>query len=233
MKIDLSPYCPVKQFQIGGTCYAYAVAYTAYSTQYNLTHNISGREIIENNAFSYFYVASIVRRDYLHLIRRLADRNCSWRGTAEHSLTVLRDYGCTKISEKDFQCQDGVSYEDVQLGLKNKITSFSIITRDFDTSKNGIKSIVDQLRGNKPVVVAVNSTTEFHEISTSTSRLTVLEPYAANHVVAILGFDESLFENEGAFLIKNNYPNWGDDGFCWIHCTDMMHLIDESYTITI
>ena len=233
--IDYSEFCPKTEFQVGGTCYAYAVAYTAYSTQYNILNGIKDRARIERDAFSYMYVASVVRRIYLPFHKRIFDVHCSWLGTAEKSLATLKDWGCTMISEHDYSCQDGVKLSDVQLAEKHKIKDYKTITSDYIFSDDAITLIVDELKKGVPVCTAIFSTEEFHENKASQMTLTNLNEnqVQSNHVVCIVGFDEKQFDGKGAYLVKNNYDGWGKDGFCWIRCSDFMHLIEESYSIVI
>jgi hypothetical protein len=232
MKIDLSNYCPQAREQFKATCYAYAVGYTAYSTKYNIVNNITDRNTIEGNAFSEGFVASMVRNNQ-RVWLRLINTDCGMHGTANLALDVLVASGCVTIKDFTCDCEIGASNEVLEQAKKNKIKGYREITTDFVSDNDAVSKIIDELKNSNPVITAIHQTDEFYDLSGASAQLKDLnnEKAFANHVVCIVGYDSEQFENEGAFLVKNNYLKWANKGLCWVKCADFMHLIDTSYAM--
>jgi len=232
MKIDLSSFCPVQKDQYRATCYAYAVAYTAFSTKFNLINKINDTQVIEKNAFSEGFVASMVRSKQKGWMRMI-NVHCGMYGTADLALDVLMEFGCVTINEFNCDCQIGASRTMLKKAKKNTIKDYMELTTGFEHSNKSIMKIRNELNNNNPVIAAIHQTDEFYELSRGQVQLKDLNngKENANHVVCILGYDNDLFNGEGAFLIKNNYLNWADKGFCWVKCADFMYLIDTSYVM--
>ncbi|RZJ72571.1 C1 family peptidase [Flavobacterium sp.] len=240
MAIDLSTYCPKNKSQYKNTCYAYAVAYTAMTIEYNVANNVSEAVAVEKNSFSPGYVASY-HNSSLPFLKR--SPWCGKYGTADKALSLLQSEGSVFIRDYECNCE---SSGDIEKSLpsgtvKYRITDYQETNINFKLSQSAIDSIKSKLAENHPVIIAVNNHVRFSNVGKeefpdlSTDELAKVEKSAknegSNHVVCIVGFDDAFQNNNGFFLVKNNYADWGANGFAWIPYTYLLRIVEVAYTI--
>lgn len=241
--VNLSEYCPYKQVQFKTTCYAYAVAYTAMSTEYNIQHNINDSNIINRRYFSPGVVAS-----YHNSSLRFYQRswNCGRNGTADQSLDILKSNGTTFNNQYDCDCK---RYSQIQKELKPTDTLYKI--SDYKTleiknrySTGSVNWIKSALQKKHPVIIGVYQYDRLYDIDTKDISDTIPDEETmryisknqkygvSNHVACILGYNDNYSNGRGYFLIKNNFQGWGNGiGFSWVPYTFILPLIHEAYFI--
>jgi hypothetical protein len=240
-KINLSEYCPRKKVQYRATCYAYAVVYTALSTEYNISNDISDKTEIEKKYFCSGFVASY-HNSTLSIFKR--SPYCGKYGTANISLQILKDVGTVFSTDYDCDCEKFSKIEN-QLppnSRRYKITGFETKEVNNKFSNSSLDWIKQALSLKHPVVVAVHQNDRLYRIKTLDIDDKSIDPKTtkdiqnsnspSNHVICILGFNDNYKNDTGYFLVKNNFVGWGDgEGFCWIPYTFMLSLIEEAYYI--
>jgi len=244
-KVDLSKFTPKNEFQFKTTCYAYAVGYTAMSTEYNITNNITDKTKIETDYFSPGVIASN-HDSSLPWYKR--SRNCGRLGTADISLNILKTVGTTLAS--DYKC-DCEGYGDVQSQIAKakaklyKIKDYATLSVGNKFSQSSVDWMKNALDQKHPVILGIyqnnqlreaEGITSIHDAQPDTQTLKKISKYPAgtsNHVVCILGYDENYLGKGGYFLIKNNFSGWGDTNhLLWVPYTFILPLIEEAYYIT-
>jgi hypothetical protein len=239
---SLSKYCPTSKVQYRATCYAYAVVYTALSTEYNIANNITNKEIINKDFFSPGYIASY-HNSTLSLIHR--SPFCGKYGFAYTSLDDLKTIGTVMASDYDCDCK---SFKSIQNELPSKvktqkITDYATLAVNNTFSQASVDWIKSAIFHKHPVIIGLfQNSTVYDNKSLSIDSLTLdgntkelieISPSGlSNHVICILGYNDKYKNEIGYFLVKNNFEGWGDgNGFAWIPYTYLMPLIEEAYYI--
>lgn len=240
-EVDLSQYCPKARSQYRATCYAYAVAYTAFSTEYNIQNNITDINRVNQYNFSAGVVASI-HNSSLPLFKK--SPYCGKYGTANKSLEILKNTGTIFSDEFDCDCN---SFTQIKSAISNKTKWYKI--NDFETlevnntySNESLGWIISALKEKHPVIIGLYQNAIFRNINSDYILAEVVDEKTtkliqknskgiSNHVVCILGFNSTYLDGKGFFLVKNNYLNWGRNGFSWIPYTYLLPLIHEAYYI--
>lgn len=240
--IDLSMYCPDEKTQYESTCYAYATAYTAMSTEYNIINGITDKKVINENWFSAGVVASY---NNSRLPIWSQSPRCGKYGTSEKALNILKTVGTTFKNDYNCNCK---LYSKVRNGIGTsriyKITDFVTLTVNNKYSVESVDWIKAALNQKHPVVIAIYQNDRLRGIKNSSiddtapdqetlNDLALDTDGSSNHVVCILGYDDRFKNNNGYFLIKNNYTTWGNGkGYAWVPYTFILPLINEAYYIT-
>jgi hypothetical protein len=242
-KLTLSEYCPNQRFQYESTCYAYAVVYTALSTEYNIINNITDKKIINSKAgyFSAGVVASY-HNSSLPLLNR--SPYCGRYGTADIALKILKDIGTVFAGQYDCDCE---RYSKVSKKIQNlkkyKISDYQTLSIKNTYDDTHVDWIINALNNNHPVIIAFYQNekirglikqNEINDLQLDDQTRKNAIKKGSNHVICILDFNNSYKDGNGYFLIKNNFPGWGNDGtgFAWIPYTYLIPLIYEAYYIT-
>lgn len=230
--VTLRPHCPDKEGQWRATCASYAPVYTALSTQYNAAKGYRQSDP-DFRIFSYGFVASKMKANK-PFFQRLFNR-CGKHVTADMALQVLQQTGTVTQQQFPHNCDCAKQKQAQRNQPLFRIASFKEIGDINTPSATHISAIKSSLDQKVPVVTAILQTGFF--ISNREKLVQFPEGYtmenaSANHVVCIVGYDDQL--EGGAFLVKNNYTNWGNDqGFAWVKYADMLKLIRHSFNMTL
>ncbi len=241
--MNLSQYCPSNEFQFKATCYAYAVAYTAMSTEYNIRNNILDKQEIETNYFSSGVVASRHNANLPFLKR---SPRCGKFGTSEKALNILKKTGT--IFDKDYSC-NCQKFSKIRRKVNRntfwyKIADFETLVINNTFSNDSVNWIKAALDDSHPIVISIlqnqtlrsnqNDSLDQYSIDPDTQkRIDRYKNGVANHVVCILGYKDNYKNGHGYFLVKNNFRNWGNgQGFSWIPYVYLLPLIKKAHYIT-
>ena len=242
-KSDLSNFCPNKKFQFKTTCYAYAVVYTAMSTEYNIANNITDSNIINLNYFSPGIVAS-KHNSSLPFYKQ--SKNCGKYGLADSSLDILKNFGTTFGNLYDCDCKRySLIKEQIPDSTKiYKIIDYSSLEVNNKYSENSIMWLKNVLNNNHPIVISVYQNDRLYGIHTKDIDDTLPDSKTlakimkntnfgiSNHVICILGYNDDYKVGKGYFLLKNNFDRWGNGyGFSWVPYTFILPLIQKAYFI--
>lgn len=242
-QIDLSNYCPSNMAQYKSTCYAYAVVYTAFSTEYNIKHNITDSASINTNYFSPGVVASYHNSS---LPFYSWSPFCGRNGIASISLTILKNNGVTMASNYKCDCKKySIIKKEIPATAKMfKITDDSTYAVNNKYSENSVYWIKSVLQNNHPVIIGLYQNNRLHnykgkemdDILPDAETLNEIEKHQpkgiSNHVICILGYNDNYKNGKGYFLLKNNFKDWGNGkGFCWVPYSFILPLIHEAYFI--
>jgi hypothetical protein len=230
--VSLFKYCPKKLGQEGALCFAYAPVYTALSIEHNVLNNQTDENSPDFKVFSYGFVASKVKKDKSIFGR--AFNKCGRNATVDLALGVLLKTGTVPFSVFSENCDCEKVDDLIQAAGQFKIRDTTIIGDENINIDTHIKNIKEALKQNKPVVIAIFQETFFYN-----NKNYILQfPHnykehktSANHVVCIIGYNDSI--NNGSFLIKNNYTNWGQNGFAYVSYLEMIKVIRGSYVFRI
>ncbi|UOQ80991.1 C1 family peptidase [Hymenobacter sp. 5414T-23] len=228
--ISLRKFCPTKQWQEGATCASYATTYTALSTLHNVRNNVSDERLSSFKAFSYGFVASRMKQKKGLLTRAFS--KCGLDVDAEQALDVLQQEGTVEFRKFPEYCACRKASNLLDDARRNATKKYTVVGDETSKDAQHIAQIKQALGANTPVITAILQTDFFRDIENSKSVFPtdyVKNDDTSNHVVCILGYNDTL--NGGSFLVRNNYENWGDNGYCYIPYTDMIKLIRSSYII--
>src|SRR5690606_24161456 len=241
--VDLSIFCPNEKSQYKATCYAYAVAYSAMSTMYNIQNNIVDSNEINRTYFSPGVVASYHNNTLPPLKRSY---KCGKFGTAKKALEILKTNGTTLSSDYDCDCKplSKISKELKRSVKLYKISNYVNLAINNIYSTQSLNWIKDALNNKRPIIISVYQDTHMRNIKTSSiadslpnkKTMSIVSNHRryglSNHVVTILGYKDDHVSGNGYFLIKNNYRKWGDGrGFSWVPYTYILPLVHEAYYI--
>lgn len=242
-KVDLSPYCPSNNVQYESTCYAYAVVYTALSTEYNIIHHITDQQIINTNYFSPGVVASYHNSS---LPFYSWSPKCGRKGTADKSLQILKDNGVTMASAYKCDCK---RYSKIEKEIPASTKMYKIIGDSSLTINNvysdvAVEWIKNVLQQKHPVIIGLEQNERLHDLKgiemddalPDKETLDLIAKYKttgkSNHVICILGYNNNYKNGKGYFLLKNNFEGWGNGNeFSWVPYTYILPLIQEAYYI--
>ena len=240
--VDLSDFCPDEKSQYESTCYAYAVTYTAMSTEYNILNNITDKKIINDNWFSAGVVSSY-NNSQLPLWSQ--SPRCGKYGTADKALKILKTIGTTFKNDYNCNCKGfGKVMRGIGTSKLYKISDFSTLEIHNKYSLESVNWIKDALAKKHPVITAIYQNDRLRGVKTpdiddKIPDQETLNSFAfdtngsSNHVVCILGYNDNYKDGVGYFLIKNNYTEWGNKkGYAWVPYTFFLPLINEAYYIT-
>lgn len=242
--VNLSSYCPAKQFQYAGTCYAYAAVYSGMSTEFNILNKISDRQQIESTYFSSGVVASYHNSSLIFYKR---SKTCDQLGTVQKALDILEKRGTVFITDFDCQCMafSAIKKQVPSDSHWQRISGYKRLKVHNAYSNNGIQWIKDALQKNHPVMIGMWQNDFVRQLKSKSvnfelpdqATLDHVKKYRrgiSNHAACILGYNDAYEgSNVGCFLVKNNFEKWGDgNGFCWIPYTYLMPLIYEAYFIS-
>lgn len=240
---DLSLQCPHGRFQFKTTCYAYAVVYTAMSTEYNIENKVVDTNIINKTYFSSGIVASYHNSSLPFYYR---SPNCGRKGTADGALEILKSNGTTFNSQYDCDCK---AYSRIRKELKSsdkfyRISGYERLEVKNKYSDSSISWIRNALNQKHPVIIGVYQNNRLQYIDTKeitdsipdaetmSEVLRNQEDGVSNHAICILGYNDNYLNGKGYFLLKNNFEGWGNGlGFSWVPYTFILPLIHEAYFI--
>lgn len=232
-KVDLSSYCPYAKTQFKATCYAYAFAYTALSISYCVKNNITDRELVEANAFSPGFIASIHRK------QSFFNPKCGMNGSYDVDIEIFQKYGCPKLKDFNEDCTTKIPNEVFTKSKEATLKEYKYIQDKQDTSKEAITNIKEILSKKMPVLIVLNMTDDFSKLVRDCNEtLPVLKHEKKSktaHDICIIGYDDQVGSKYfGRFLIKNNYEIWGDErNMAWVKYEDMMYMITSALYFTI
>lgn len=239
-KKSLREYCPMGRGQYKSTCFAYAPVYTALSIMKNREVNRTDSADKAQSAYSDCYVASKMNKDNRFWTKTFSC--CGMNGTSLKALGFLKYNGTCKLRHFKVKCVKRTTIiekaEDNLLKIKdyqvyldaNKYISSGNGTDGNYTSKEWI---VKQLDNNVPVIVAPHQLPSFLNLKkeiwqpTDKDKELVREKVNPNHVVCIIGYgvDEN---NNVYFEIRNNYLNWGKNGFAYVKAEDFLLFVENA-----
>jgi hypothetical protein len=231
--IDLSKYCPTKEYQYRSTCYAYAFAYTALTINYCVKNNITKRQDVENNAFSSGFIASI------HRLNTRFNPYCGKYGSYDVDTAIFTEHGCPKLKDFRYDCTNHIPKTVYELAEKTRLDHFEYFQSEEDESPQAVEKIKRILDQKIPVLIVVHMTDDFDNIdSTCDTKLPVLsrgEKSRTAHDICIIGYDDRPGSpTNGRFLVKNNYSTWGNkQAMAWVRYSDMMYMIAYAAYFTI
>lgn len=230
--VSLEAYCPKKNGQYLSTCFAYAPVYTALSIMHNVRAGADDESKANFKVLSDGFVASKVKQEKGFFGRMF--NKCGRYATVDLALGVLLKTGTVLKSDFPDGCATGEISKHIESAKTYRIKDTVLLGDEKIASVKHIEAIKSSLRDRSPVIIALFQEDFFH--NNTKYELNFPDNYAghtqnANHVICIVGFDEERMG--GAFLVKNNYPNWGKHGFAYVRYEDMMKLIRYSYRMVI
>ncbi|MBT32578.1 MAG: hypothetical protein CMO01_23195 [Thalassobius sp.] len=240
---NLSSYCPTYKYQYAGTCYAYAVAYSGLSTEFNIMHNITNRSEVENTTYSAGVVASY-HNSSLWFYKR--SKMCDQLGTAQKALKILKKVGTVFSSDFDCGC---LRFSDIKKQVSPKvhwqrITDYKRLKVHNKYSDSNVDWIKSALSKDHPVIIGMWQNDFVRNLTVGSidydlpdqvtlDYVSQFKRGISNHAACIVGYDDAYNGGDkGYFLLKNNFENWGNGtGFCWIPYSYLTPMIYEAYYI--
>jgi hypothetical protein len=204
--------------------------------EYCVKHGISDSTEVNRHAFSPGFIASQTRKEKFNLL----NCNCGYNGYLDSDVILVKKYGCPFYSYFPSNCSTKIDenvYREAAKNIKLK-ESQCIYLKDntIDSTKvnNGIQTFKRFLLKNHPLIISINENKWFQGIKTLKADCCSENKSVGPHDICIIGFDDQpQSPNNGCFLVKNNFLNWGSKGFSWIRYNDMMKIITEALVIEI
>jgi len=233
--INLENYCPTQFWQYKSTCYAYAFAHTALTMEYCLDHKFKNPTDVNLHAFSPGYIASQTRIGKNHLFNYC----CGFNGNLNNDVKIVETYGCPFYIYFGDRCSNKINQRLIDEAKKITIkTSTHIYVKDSITNdtkiKTGINNIKKSLQDKHPVIIAINELGWFYYNKKEKIVDFSNKKEIGDHDVCIIGFDDRDNSSKiGCFYVKNNFSDWGNNGFSWVKYEELMNIITDAMVITI
>jgi hypothetical protein len=221
---SLKEYCPIPGDQGNfGTCTAWSAAYASRTILYAKRKNISGKEALNNLAFSPSYVYNQIR----------ITGDCFYGAYISDALYLLKTQGCLSYKEFGYECD-----REVKGSEKSKASKFVIqdYKRLFMYGANNnigssiVRVVKKSLAEGKPVVVSMRCFASFEKAKGIWNPPTSNDANKGYHAMTVVGYDDTKFG--GAVEIMNSWGSaWGNEGFIWMKYSDFEKNCVEAYEL--
>lgn len=176
-----------------GSCVAFAVGYSARSTEW------------------FYKTGTMVTFSPEHLFNNVKFGETCDVGTAmQTALEFIMANGILPLSEMPYTsgtCQPTETEAQKQIALNYKIDGYYKI---YTTDKAAIRSMIDQ---KKPVIISIACDQSFLDAKAGFIWRQYSGSGYLNHCVTVCGYDDT----KNAYLIQNSWgTSWGEEGKCWI-----------------
>jgi C1A family cysteine protease len=224
-RVSLEKYCP-KRLNQGeqGSCVGWGNAYAARTI---LESQRTGKAP-DQVAFSPSY-----------LYNQISLEGCQG-SYIENAMEVMQGQGVLPLSQFPYNaqsCSNQPTPSQKQSASQFKMTGYNRLTKSGDNQEVDMLAMKQNLAQGAPVVVGMMVGGSFMQPMMGEE---VWVPSAndynmmnfGGHCMAVVGYDDFKYGNEGAFLLMNSWGNeWGKNGMAWIRYKDFAYFTKEAYGV--
>lgn len=249
--VSLKSYTPyVKNQGNYGTCVSWAMAYSALSTQYAISMNLTNRNVITSMAFCPYF---------MHNNSKEVTDGCSSGNFFDDAGRELTEIGAKKFYLPLIGCATPNDNKMLTLAKNYRATDVTdlytytdLFSTDYSTYMTEfmkkepfkLESVKQALASNKVVVFGMYLPPSFQQaMGTSLwepdyneksdpvgTLLDAKGEMHALHAMSIIGYDDNKYG--GAFEIMNSWGTpWGDNGYVWIKYADLQKYVFQLLVI--
>jgi hypothetical protein len=234
-----------------GTCVSWAMAYSALTTQYAISMNLTNRNIITSMAFCPYF---------MHNNSKLVTDGCASGNFFDDAGTELTEIGVKKFYLPMIGCATPNDDKMLALAKNYRAVEVSDLYTYTDLVSTDYKAYMDvfmkkepfkvdevkkALSSNKVVVFGMYLPPSWFQAY----HTTLWEPSAAEkqdpvatlldaqgqmhalHAMSIIGYDDDKYG--GAFEVMNSWgQEWGDNGYVWVKYADLQKYVFQMLVIT-
>lgn len=224
-RVSLESYCPQRLNQgEQGSCVGWGNAYAARTI---LEAQRTGRDP-DQVAFSPAY-----------LYNQISLKGCQG-SYIENAMEVMQGQGVLPLSQFPYNeqtCSTQPSPSQKQAASQFKMAGYNRLTKSGDNQEVDMLAMKQNLAQGAPVVVGMMVGGSFMQPMMGEE---VWIPSAndynmmnfGGHCMAVVGYDDFKYGNEGAFLLMNSWGNdWGQNGMAWIRYKDFAYFTKEAYGV--
>lgn len=227
---SLKPYAPTPKNQgTLGNCVGWTTSYVSYTILQAIENKLEGKEKINENAFSPFFVYEYVKSN--------TDIDCHEGTNMFAALEALQNIGTIKYKDFSQHCGNVITNQHKKEAENNKIANYRRLFEDYSSNKKDKVDIIKRsISENKPVMIGMQCC---HQSFLSVQGQ-VWQPQATDlendpiggHAITVIGYDDTKFG--GAFELMNSWgTSWGNNGFIWIPYDDFARYCFEAYEMNI
>ncbi len=206
---SLEQFSPKISIQDGANCYAFASVYVALSTQRSYLNSVTPDS---STSYSFGFVDGIIKYYGIKNIRRRAQElyggNLYDYGNLDYALFVLATYGTVyfnkfpytsaKMIKRHFKPFLLTEPVDCKISRPKEL----ITPADYGMDLQNFQRVKEAIISGKPVICAIRQTANKGFCTENFTELFTTDyPPKSNHIVTILGYDETA----KTFVVKNNY----------------------------
>ncbi len=217
---SLKEYAPTPGYQGShSTCAGWSTAYAARTILEAIKYGWN-QSAIDSNAFSPSFVYNQIRYG----------KECSGGTSLVDALDILKNKGCEKLSDFDYNCEREITENDKLLAENFKIIEYREIASA--STENKSRFVKKSISNYRPVVIAMNCPNSFNYASE------VWKPDSSDysshrmqgHGITVIGYDDNKFG--GSFELINSWgTNWGNNGFTWIKYSDFQKFCIYAFDV--